>query len=224
VSSSETSKNPSFQIFAKSHNSFYTNTITLRHESCYLSHEMKTILIMLSVLGFTLSAQAGAEPLAAAGEPAGTNGVVAGTNIASQAVATNATAWQYSSPAPRLAPPVKPELSIWRSLGSLLIVLGGLFAVTWYLKKRVAQTAGSTGGKRMEIIQRLSLGNHQYAALLRVDGKDIILGISPTQITHLGLTTIAPSATADAPASFSNILASVTGKMTTPTKNNPGKP
>ncbi len=175
---------------------------------------------MLSVLTLTLSERVGAEELRASGEAS----VVAETNVTLGAAITNPPVWQLTTPSPRLPPPARPELSIWRSLGSLLMVLGGLFAVTWYLKKRVGLAAGSTGGKRMEVIQRISLGNHQYAALLRVDGQDIILGISPTQITHLGLTSSGTVTPAEVPANFSDILSAVTGKLSNNRKTSPDKP
>ena len=86
------------------------------------------------------------------------------------------------------APLVKHEFSLWRSMGSLLMVLGGLLAVTWFLKNRLGRTIRAGSHKRLQIVERLNVGQHQYLALINVDGDEMLVGISPNQITELGLT------------------------------------
>ena len=68
------------------------------------------------------------------------------------------------------------------------MVLGGLLAVTWFLKNRLGRTIRAGSHKRLQIVERLNVGQHQYLALIDVDGDEMLVGISPNQITELGLT------------------------------------
>lgn len=68
------------------------------------------------------------------------------------------------------------------------MVLGGLLAVTWFLKNRLGRTISGGSHKRLQIVERLNIGQHQCLALINIDGDEILVGISPNQITELGLT------------------------------------
>jgi flagellar biogenesis protein FliO len=78
--------------------------------------------------------------------------------------------------------------SIWRSLGSLLMVLGGLLAVTWWLKKRFGAGSGIGPRRRLQVTDRLSLGQRQYLMIVRFDNRDMLIGVSPGAISRLDAT------------------------------------
>ena len=105
-------------------------------------------------------------------------------------VTSSVIPWHFTAPATSAAPvaPVKAEFNIWRSLGSLIIVLGCLLAGTWFLKKRAFRMGVIGGNRRMQVIERLNLGQRQCLALIRIDGGDMLVGISPERITELGFT------------------------------------
>jgi flagellar biogenesis protein FliO len=138
---------------------------------------MKNTTILLAVLlmlGLRVATH-GAEQSASSQE----------TNLPPQAALTNnAIPWHFTSP----VVPAKAEFSVWRSIGSLLIVLGCLMAVTWLMKKRAWGVGGMRSQRRLQIIEKLPLGPRQYLALVRVDGADMLIGISHERITELGCT------------------------------------
>lgn len=112
------------------------------------------------------------------------------------AFTNNAIPWlKASAPAPVL--PEKATVSSWRSFGALLVVLGCLWAVTWFLKKRICRTGLIGDARRLRVIERLNLGQRQYLALVRVDGDEMLLGVSADQIVELTRNTLAQNCAAE---------------------------
>jgi flagellar biosynthetic protein FliO len=70
----------------------------------------------------------------------------------------------------------------------MIIVLGVLLALTWFLKNRVNGGAGIGGQRRMQIVEKVSLGQRQCLALIRIDNEEMLVGISPDRIDELGFT------------------------------------
>lgn len=99
-------------------------------------------------------------------------------------ITNSAIPWHFSSPVAS----AKAEFSTLRSLGSLLVVLGCLLLLTWFLKKRAWGASIIRSQRRMQIIEKLGVGQRQYLALVRIDGEDMLIGISPERITELGFT------------------------------------
>lgn len=75
---------------------------------------------------------------------------------------------------------------MWRPLGSLLIVVGGMLVAMWFLKNRIGRTVGMGGHRRIQVVEKVAVGQRQYLALIRIDNEEIFVGISPERITELG--------------------------------------
>ena len=77
-------------------------------------------------------------------------------------------------------------MDMLRFAGSLVLVLGLLGGLLWALKRM--QTGVRAGGslKQLQVIEAVSVGPRQKIALVRVGNRDVLVGISPAQITALG--------------------------------------
>lgn len=73
---------------------------------------------------------------------------------------------------------------LWRSAGAVLFVLGALVGVNIYLRKRAKQWGGR-GTRRMQVLERLALDSRQNLLMIRVDGREIILAVSPRQVVKV---------------------------------------
>ena len=78
------------------------------------------------------------------------------------------------------------EPSQWFSLiASFALVLVLLLVTLWVLRKIGAAGLRSNSGRRLSIVDSLWLGNRQRVVLLRVDGREILLGVSAQGISRL---------------------------------------
>ena len=77
-------------------------------------------------------------------------------------------------------------MDMLRYAGSMVLVLSLLGGLLWALKRM--QTGVRTGGslKQLQVIEAVSVGPRQKIALVRVGNRDVLVGISPAQITALG--------------------------------------
>ncbi|MBI3986534.1 MAG: FliO/MopB family protein [Lentisphaerae bacterium] len=73
---------------------------------------------------------------------------------------------------------------LWRSAGAVLFVLGALVGVNIYLRKR-AQQWGGRGLRRMQVLERLALDSRQNLLMIKVDGREIVLAVSPRQVVKV---------------------------------------
>jgi flagellar protein FliO/FliZ len=74
-----------------------------------------------------------------------------------------------------------------RMIGSLVVVFGLLGAVLWGLKRLQLQTRpGQPGARRLQVLESHSVGPRQKIALVRVGAHEVLVGVSPGQITALG--------------------------------------
>ncbi len=73
-----------------------------------------------------------------------------------------------------------------RVIGSLILVFGLMGAVLWGLRRMQGRIAQAVPGRRLQIIESTGVGARQKLALVRVDDHEVLLGISPTQISALG--------------------------------------
>ena len=74
-----------------------------------------------------------------------------------------------------------------RMIGSLVLVFVLLGAVLWGLKRLQLQTRpGQPGARRLQVLESHSVGPRQKIALVRVGTHEVLVGVSPGQITALG--------------------------------------
>jgi flagellar protein FliO/FliZ len=78
-------------------------------------------------------------------------------------------------------------MDVLRVIGSLLLVFGLLGGLLWGLKRlQTLNLRPGLPGRRLEVLENLSLGPRQKIALVRVGEHQVLLGISAGQITALG--------------------------------------
>jgi flagellar protein FliO/FliZ len=74
----------------------------------------------------------------------------------------------------------------WIGLASSFLLVLGLLALLLFALKRMQGMSLAAGGQRqIQQIESLSAGTRQKILLLRVKDREILVGISPTQITPL---------------------------------------
>ena len=79
-----------------------------------------------------------------------------------------------------------PAINVWRSVLSLLLVLGLLFGVSWVLKKKSLNRIGLGGAKRrIQVLERYSFDNKRGLLLVRCGDEELLLGMTHDRITTL---------------------------------------
>ncbi len=73
-----------------------------------------------------------------------------------------------------------------RIIGSLVLVFGLMGALLWGLKRMQTQMGQTLPGRRLQIVESVGVGPRQKIALVRVDGQEVLVGLSPGQMTALG--------------------------------------
>jgi flagellar protein FliO/FliZ len=88
-------------------------------------------------------------------------------------------------------------LHIAQYLLSFGLVIGLLLAVLWGLKRIQSQGGLQSRQRdaRIQIIETLSMGARQKVVLLRVDQRDVLLGVTPMEIRALDVTLAPPANT-----------------------------
>lgn len=74
---------------------------------------------------------------------------------------------------------------VFRMLGSLALVIALLVLLLWALRKLQGKMNGQNAGRRMQIVESLSVGPRQKVALIRVGEREVLIGISPNQINGI---------------------------------------
>lgn len=74
---------------------------------------------------------------------------------------------------------------LFRMLGSFALVLAVMAALLWALRKMQSRMNSLNAGRRLHVIESLSIGPRQKFALLRVGQHEVLVGITPTQMTPL---------------------------------------
>ena len=79
---------------------------------------------------------------------------------------------------------------VWDWLQFLLsfaLVIGLLLAMLWTLRKLQGQTGlMRRAGSRLQLLESLSVAPRQKIAIVRVDNRELLVGLTPQQITPLG--------------------------------------
>jgi flagellar protein FliO/FliZ len=82
-----------------------------------------------------------------------------------------------------MATPIEP--SQWLSMiASFLLVLALLFGTLWFLRRLGAGGLKRSGG-RLAVLESLWLGPKQRIAIVRVDGREVMIAITQQQISLL---------------------------------------
>ncbi len=74
---------------------------------------------------------------------------------------------------------------LFRMLGSFALVLALMAALLWALRKLQSRMNTQSAGRRMNVIESMSVGPRQKFALLRVGQHEVLVGITATQMTAL---------------------------------------
>lgn len=75
------------------------------------------------------------------------------------------------------------ELDIFQVIMPLLMVIALIFILAWLVKKM--NRGIPTMGKDIEILSTTPLSNQSRLCLIRVGGKDMLIGVTTTNISHL---------------------------------------
>jgi flagellar protein FliO/FliZ len=77
-------------------------------------------------------------------------------------------------------------MDILRIIGSLILVFGLMGALLWGLKRMQMKIGAPMPGRRLHMLETVSVGPRQKIALLRIDAREVLVGLSPGQMTALG--------------------------------------
>jgi len=83
--------------------------------------------------------------------------------------------------------PAAPSFDWVQYLLSFMLVIGLLLALLWGLKKlQLGTTLVRRAGARVQVIETVALGTRQKIALVRVDNRELLIGVTPQTICALG--------------------------------------
>lgn len=75
--------------------------------------------------------------------------------------------------------------TIIKMVGALVVLLGGLWIVSGYLKKLTKTNGLKSGGKKIKVIENCYVGVKKTISLVEVPGAVLVLGIAGDNITML---------------------------------------
>jgi flagellar protein FliO/FliZ len=83
--------------------------------------------------------------------------------------------------------PAAPSFDWVQYLLSFALVIGLLLALLWGLKKlQLGATLVRRSGARVQVIETVALGTRQKIALVRVDDREVLIGVTAQTICALG--------------------------------------
>ncbi|WP_154124428.1 flagellar biosynthetic protein FliO [Grimontia hollisae] len=86
------------------------------------------------------------------------------------------------APAAYAAAPDGQDLAT--TLGALVLVIGVIFGLAWVLKRmQVPSLMGAKAG--LKVVSQLPLGQKERVVVLDVNGEQVLVGVTPQQITLL---------------------------------------
>lgn len=71
-------------------------------------------------------------------------------------------------------------------LASFALVVALLVGLLWSLKRLQGSAAFTRREQRLQVLESLSVGARMKVALVRCDDRELLVGVTPTQITPLG--------------------------------------
>ena len=109
-----------------------------------------------------------------------------------RALVPAAAGWLVSLPVTGAeeAAPVRPGLGepvgvgdYLQTLGGLLVVVGLIFAVAWFMRRMGGLQAGSGGALR--VLSALPVGQRERIVLVQVGGEQVLIGVAPGSVRLL---------------------------------------
>ncbi len=83
--------------------------------------------------------------------------------------------------------PAAPSFDWVQYLLSFMLVIGLLLALLWGLKKlQLGATLVRRSGARVQVLETVALGTRQKIALVRVDDRELLIGVTAQTICALG--------------------------------------
>jgi len=83
----------------------------------------------------------------------------------------------------KIAATVQPSDYFLQILLSLILILLIIFFAAWFLK-RYAHVNGAVNGQ-LKVLGGIALGQREKVVLLQIGEEQIVIGVTPSQITHL---------------------------------------
>jgi flagellar protein FliO/FliZ len=80
-----------------------------------------------------------------------------------------------------------------RIIGSLIVVFGLMGALLWGLRRMQMKMGPAVPGRRLQVVESVGVGPRQRIALVRVEGHEVLVGLSPGQMTALGQWPLTPA-------------------------------
>lgn len=77
-------------------------------------------------------------------------------------------------------------MGVVQYLASFALVVALLVGLLWSLKRLQGSPAFTRRDQRLRVVETLSVGARMKIALVRCDGREMLVGITPAQITPLG--------------------------------------
>lgn len=117
--------------------------------------------------------------------------------------------------------PATPSFDWVQYLLSFMLVIGLLLALLWGLKKlQLGATLVRRSGARVQVLETVALGTRQKIALVRVDDRELLIGVTAQAICALGDAVAVRDSSADhsatppsgAPAGFRAAIEALAGK------------
>lgn len=82
----------------------------------------------------------------------------------------------------RTTDPLSAE-QLWRTGGSLMLLIVLIFAAIWFLRR--AGTGPRGAGRQIAFVDALALGQRERLVLVQVGGEQILLGVSPGRVERV---------------------------------------
>ena len=82
-------------------------------------------------------------------------------------------------------PPGFSGAELFRMIGSMALVLIVMGALLWTLKRMQAKMVSQGGSRRLQVLETMSLNTRHKLALVRVGDHEVLVGVSPAQMTAL---------------------------------------
>lgn len=93
--------------------------------------------------------------------------------------------------------------SVWRALGSMLLVAGLAGGGLWAFRRWGANKLPGSGGARLKVEETLALGDRRFVSILKVDEERFLIALSPQ---GLSLMTRLDNVEAGGPGRFDQAL------------------
>jgi flagellar biogenesis protein FliO len=77
------------------------------------------------------------------------------------------------------------SMGMWRSLGALLIVLGGLFVISKWVQGRMPGRIGGSSQNRMKVLERLTIDHRRQLVLVSAGSRELVIAVSPNEINAI---------------------------------------